>query len=327
MRRSFFRLGLGILLAMVFAWTAGAQDLGTIRVGVLKFGTVNWELDVIKRHGLDKQAGFNLDVHGFGANDAADVALMGDGVDAIVEDWLFVSRQRADGAKLAFIPYSSSVGALIVGKGSSIERLTDLAGKKLGVAGGALDKGWLILQALGRKEGIDLAKEAEPVFAAPPLLNEKLKSGELSAVLNYWHFAARLEADGYKRLLGVGDAQRALGVPADTIQLGYVFKEDWANRNPKLVQAFAEASRAAKKIMAESDAEWQRIRELTRAENDAVLKALMARYREGIPQRWNEADRQAAAKLYEVLAEIGGEKLVGKAKTLAPGTFWAGVSY
>ena len=34
--------------------TAHAADLGTVRVGVLKFGTVNWELDVIKQHGLDK---------------------------------------------------------------------------------------------------------------------------------------------------------------------------------------------------------------------------------------------------------------------------------
>ena len=29
------------------------------------------------------------------------------------------------------------------------------------------------------------------------------------------------------------------------------------------------------------------------------------------------------AKVYEKLAEIGGEKLVGPAKTMAPGTFWS----
>ena len=68
-----------------------------MKVGVLKFGTVNWELDVIKVHGLDTREGFTLEVQPFGGNDAADVALMGGAVDAIVEDWLFVSRQRADG--------------------------------------------------------------------------------------------------------------------------------------------------------------------------------------------------------------------------------------
>jgi NitT/TauT family transport system substrate-binding protein len=28
------------------------------------------------------------------------------------------------------------------------------------------------------------------------------------------------------------------------------------------------------------------------------------------------------AKVYEILADLGGEKLVGESKTMAPGTFW-----
>jgi NitT/TauT family transport system substrate-binding protein len=84
--------------------TAHAADLGTIRIGVLKFGTVNWELDVIKHHGLDAKEGFSLEVTGFGGNEAADVALMGGAVDGIVEDWLWVSRQRAEGVPMTFIP-------------------------------------------------------------------------------------------------------------------------------------------------------------------------------------------------------------------------------
>jgi NitT/TauT family transport system substrate-binding protein len=36
-----------------------------------------------------------------------------------------------------------------------------------------------------------------------------------------------------------------------------------------------------------------------------------------------EAD---AGKLYRVLAEIGGEKLVGSAPEMAPGTFWRGLT-
>ena len=109
---------------------------------------------------------------------------MGEAVDAIVEDWLLVSRQRSDGVPLTFIPYSS-IGAVMVQPDSPIATLADLKGKKLGVAGGPLDKGWLMLQAYARqKYGIDLATEVEPVYGAPPLLTEKLKSGELDAVLN-----------------------------------------------------------------------------------------------------------------------------------------------
>jgi NitT/TauT family transport system substrate-binding protein len=324
------KLSCALCLLVTGAITAGAQaaDLGTLRIGVLQYGTVNWELDVVQHHGLDAKEGFTLEIQAFGNNDAADVALMGDAVDGIVEDWLWVSRQRVQGAALTFIPYSSNVGALMIAAGSGIETLGDLEGRRIGVAGGPLDKGWILIQGLAKEaHGMDLASHAEPVYGAPPLLTEKLKGGELDAVLNYWHYCARLEAEGYERLIGVAEAQEALGVPADTPQLGYIFHEDWANRNGELVEAFARASRKAKQIMLESDEEWQRLRPLTRAEDDATLEALKSRYREGIVRSWGEDERQAAADLYAVLAELGGEQLVGTSPVLADGTFWPGVMY
>jgi NitT/TauT family transport system substrate-binding protein len=316
------------LLGGLMTVAAHAADLGTLRIGVLQFGTVSWELDVIEQHGLDAKEGFDLEVVAFASNDAADVALMGEAVNAIVEDWLWVSRQRAEGVPLTFIPYSSSVGALIVPADSGIETLADLEGRRIGIAGGPLDKSWLLIQALAKeRDGVDLAQIAEPVYGAPPLLAEKFRSGELDAVINYWHYAARLEAEGYKRLLDVTQAQEGLGVPADTPQLGYVFREPWADAHADLVQAFARASRAAKVIMDESDEEWERLRPLTRAEDDATLDALKRRYREGIVRSWGEPEREAAAHLYAVLAELGGEELVGSSPVLVDGTFWSGLSY
>lgn len=326
-RRTTLRLAAGTAALALLSPPLGAADLGVIRAGVLRFGTVSWELDVLKHHGLDRKEGFTLDVTAFASNDAADVALLGDAVDMIVEDWLWVSRQRAEGVLLSFIPYSSNVGFVVARPERGIRSLADLVGKTLGVAGGALDKGWLLVQALARKQGIDLAKAAKVVYGAPPLLSEKLKQGELDAALLYWHFAARLEAQGYPKVIGVAEAQEALGVPASTPQLGYVFKESWAKAAPERIAAFARASRAAKAIMKESDAEWERIRPLTRAEDDATLAMLRDRYREGIVTSWGDAERAAAAKLYAVLAELGGEQLVGRSKTLVDGTFWPLVRY
>ena len=51
---------------------------------------------------------------------------------------------------------------------SAIRELTDLKGKKLAVAGGPLDKSWLLLQALARRAGMDLRKQATVVYGAPP---------------------------------------------------------------------------------------------------------------------------------------------------------------
>ena len=100
----------------------------------------------------------------------------------------------------------------------------------------------------------------------------------------------------------------------------------FVDQNPELVAAFADASRAAKELL-KSDAEWERIRPLTKAEDDATFEALKRRYREGIVEHWGAAEQADAAKVYAVLAELGGEKLVGAATELAPGTFWPGVTY
>ena len=319
--------GCAALAVALAASTAPARDLGTVKVGVLEFGTVNWELDVIKHHRLDKERNFTLEIQGFASGQATNVALQGEAVDTIVDDYLWVSRQRHDGQMLTFVPFSSTVGALMVPPDSDISSLADLEGKKVGIAGGPLDKSWLLLQGLAAKRhGIDLAAAVEPVYGAPPLLNEKIQEGELDAVLNYWHFAARLEGKGYKELVGVEEAISELGVASVPPQLGYVFYEDFAKANPQLIAAFADASRAAKELL-KGDAEWERIRPLTKAEDDATFEALKRRYRAGIVEHWGEKERADAAKLYSVLAELGGEKLVGQAKELVPGTFWPTVVY
>jgi 2',3'-cyclic-nucleotide 2'-phosphodiesterase (5'-nucleotidase family) len=51
------RVALAAALA-AFAGQAGAQE--TVRVGMLKFGTVNWEIDTIKHHKLDEAIEFAI---------------------------------------------------------------------------------------------------------------------------------------------------------------------------------------------------------------------------------------------------------------------------
>ncbi|MHA1189337.1 MAG: ABC transporter substrate-binding protein, partial [Alphaproteobacteria bacterium] len=186
----------------------------TVRVGVLKFGTVNWEIDTI-RH-------YELDVVALAGNEATRIALLSGAVDIIVSDWLFVSRQRAEEMPLAFVPYSTSVGAIMVPPDSDIVTIENLKGKTIGVAGGPLDKSWLMLRGLAKGTvGFDLAEETTQAFAAPPLLAEKLRQGELDATLNYWHYNARLEAEGYRMLVSAQAAAAALGADGDISAIGY----------------------------------------------------------------------------------------------------------
>lgn len=300
-----------------------APSAPKVRVGVLKFGTVNWELDTIKHNKFDADNGIEVEVVYFAGEDATNVAMLAGDLDVIVSDWLWVSRQRSEGEDLTLAPYSTAVGAIMVKNDAPIRQIPDLVGKKIGVAGGSLDKSWLLIQGLAERDHkIDLSKESNVVFGAPPLLSEKALSGELDAVLNFWHFCARLEANGFRRLIGADDAAKALGSSGPVSALGYVFRDKWANENPEAAMGFVKASADAKKLLARSDDEWRRLAPIVRAEG-RELEVLRDRYREGIPNRSLAEEESDAAKLYEVLAQLGGEKLVGKARQMAPGTFWA----
>ncbi|MDP2620516.1 MAG: ABC transporter substrate-binding protein [Hyphomicrobiales bacterium] len=308
----------------VLVFIPNIQAAEAVRVGVLKFGTVNWELDSIKQHRLDEVEGIDVEVVLFAGEDATNVALQAGEVDVIVSDWLWVSRQRSAGQDLTFVPFSSSVGAIMVPDASPIRTLADLKNRKIGVAGGPLDKGWLLIQGLAKRDfGIDLAKAARPVYGAAPLLAEKAVQGELDAVLNFWHYCAKLEARGFRRLIGADEAAIALGATGRIAAIGYVFHEKWANAHPAAAIGFVKASRAAKQILAGSDAEWQRLDAIIKSDDAAHLNALMTRFREGIPSRPTAEEEADAARLYGILAELGGERLVGASMTMSHGTYWA----
>ena len=310
-----------------FSNTASTAS-ATIRLGVLKFGTVNWELNVIKHHGLDVEAGLNLDVVGLANKDATAIAFNAGDVDMIVTDWIWTSRQRDAGADFTFVPYSVAAGSVMVHPESGIETLSDLRGKKIGVAGSPIDKSWLLLRAYTLKTfGEDMGKIAKPIYAAPPLLNEKFKQREFDAVLNYWNYTARLRAAGMKELVKVQELLPELGVPGRLPLIGYVFEEKWAKTNAKLLKTFFRASKMARQIMLESDSEWERLRPFTRAKNDATLIALRDGYRDGVPKTFGKKQEDAIRAAFAIVAEHGGRKLVGKSTQLAKGTLWSGETY
>lgn len=314
---------LGIILLCLSVGGVWADD-PTIRVGVLKYGTVNWELKSMQHHGLDQANGFKLEIVPFAGGDATRIALLGGEVDIIVSDWLWVSRQRNDGRSFTFVPYSSSVGAIMVAGNSDINSLENLVGKKIGIAGGPLDKSWLLLQGMAKQDHhIDLSGQNDIVFGAPPLLAEKAKDGELDAVLNYWHYCARLEAEGFRRLVSAEDAANALGSSGPVSAIGYVFDEDWAGNNS--AAAFVKASRETKQLLKESDDEWQRLSSSGAIKDGpAALQVLRDRFREGIPARTHADEIKDAGIIYGVLSTLGGTKLVGDATQMVEGTYWDG---
>jgi NitT/TauT family transport system substrate-binding protein len=300
-----------------------AASMPGIRVGVQRFGTVSWEIDVVRRHGLDAAAQIAIEPMELATAQATQVALQSGQVDMIVVDWLWVARQRGAGADWTFVPFSNAVGALIAPANSPVLGVADLAGKSLGIAGSPLDKSWLILRAHAlQRYGLDLDAKANKSFGPPALLAEQMKAGRLDALLTYWPFAAKAEAGGARNILTVEDAVSALGIAAGVPYIGYTFAQHWAVQNPTLIDGIIAASRNARGILATSDAEWQRVKPLMGAADDSEMLRLRDWYRHGIPRRWDEPERQAAEQLFDLLAKIGGPDLVGPISAVPPGTFW-----
>ena len=210
---------------------AGSALAETLRIGAQKSGTFGWELAVIKARGLDKSAGLNLEIVDLANTEAGKIAIGGGAVDVILSDWLWVSRERGLGRKLTFTPYSSALGAVMARSDGPIAGLADLKGKTLGVAGGPLDKSWLLLQAFAKRSGLDLGHDAHVVFGAPPLLTEKAAQGEIDATLQFWNFCADLEHRGFRRVVDMQDVEKGLGAAGPVAMVGYVFDEDFAVRN------------------------------------------------------------------------------------------------
>ncbi|HEX2017810.1 MAG TPA: ABC transporter substrate-binding protein [Aurantimonas sp.] len=299
-----------------------ANERETVRVGILQYGTVSWELDAMTRNGIDERHGIDVELVPFAGEDASNVALQAGAVDMIVSDWLWVSRQRATGADFTFAPYSTSVGSVMVSADSDLQELVDLKDRTIGVAGGPLDKNWLLIQALAKREGVDLSAENEVVFGAPPLLMAKAESGELDAVLNFWHYAARLEAQGFRTLISGTEAAMAMGASGPVAAIGWVFRDSFAEENPEAIEGFLAASRQTKALLKSSDAAWAELAPLVKAEDERTLDVLRDRYREGIPQRSAAEEVKDTRALYRVLADIGGERLVGPSPELVDGTYF-----
>jgi NitT/TauT family transport system substrate-binding protein len=307
---------LGIVVGPVWAEPA-------LRIGALTYGTLNWELETIKRHQLDQKNEFQIAQRKLATPQAGKIALLSEAADIIVSDWAWVSRQRAAGRKFTFWPYSVTSGALVIPHGSSIKRLVDLSGKRIGIAGGELDKNWLLLTALAkRNENLDLNIGVEKVFGAPPLLNQQLAQGNLDALLTYWHYAARLEAIGFQELMNGQYILEELGVEPTIPTLGYVFREDWAEKNRSLMDGFLAATVEAKNLLCESDPAWRAIEPLTRTELPQVRDRLRKSYCAGRIASWGEAERSAIVEVFKLLHETAGPRLTGRSPVLQPGTFW-----
>ena len=257
------RLPFLCFLLMLISTFGHAADV--VRVGVLQYGTLNWEMDVIQQTGLEQQAGVQLDIVSLASPQALLVALQSNRVDVVLNDWLWVAQQRDMGRRYYFSPYSSNAGALVVNPAAGIDSLPDLAGKTIGIAGGRTNKNWVLFSTyIKQQTGLELGRDIAVKFAAPPMLNALLEQGKLDGVINFWHYAAQLNAQGMPTIITMQQLLTDLGVDGNVPLLGWVFSEQFAKAHQPALQHFLAMSESARTVMASNNALWQTLPSFTR---------------------------------------------------------------
>ncbi len=299
-----------------------AEAADRIRMAILKTGTVAWEIGVIKARGFDKAADLDIETTELASTEAGKIALKGGAADVIVSDWLWVQRERSLGDKLLFAPYSTALGAVMVKQDSPIHTIADLANRSIGVAGGPLDKSWLMLQAAAKREGVVLTANRDVAYGAPPLIAEMLRQGEVESALEFWNFCADLEAGGLRRAIDMVDVEKALGATGPVAMTGYVFDQSFADSHKDALRRYFEAAAKARTVLAEDPSAWAPIKKRLKIADDAAFAIYKQRYLEGAPKRPIAEEAADAKALFLAMADIGGRELVGGAKQLDTGLFY-----
>lgn len=297
-----------------------AETLPQIKVGVLQYGTINWELSHIKSQQLDTQNGFQLIVIPMANKNAAAIALQSNAVDIIMSDVFWVARQRHLGKDYQILPMHKISGG-IYGKPGIPLSINTLSQYSLGVAGGATDKNFIILQSYADSQNASITtKDAH--FGAPPLLHRMLTSGQIDLMLNFWHYNARASAAGFENLLPVNKMLTKLNIETEVPLMGWVASEAWLSQNQTVFEAFATQSWRAKQRFITESKLWESIRPLTKAENDEVFHALRNAYPATLLTDFTPVEADAFKKLFNLVVKAEQTALLGDMKELPDDIFW-----
>ena len=149
-----------------------------------------------------------------------------------------------------------------------------------------------------------------------------MRNGAVDAVLTFWPYAARLKAEGFRTAVRVETVLADLGIDHAPPLVGYVFRQRLAVRAPAAVKGFMRAIAQANELLATDEAAWDNVRSVMKAANDQEFEALKAGYRAGIPVSVATGEIAGAEKLFQIMLEIGGEKLLGRASAFDRDLFW-----
>lgn len=307
--------GLGLSALLMVAPAVHAQtprgDGGTVRMLINPAGTMSIPPAVIKKFGLDKKYGINIEIVPYSNQSAAAVALQGKSTEIVVLDWLATARLKASGIPVVGVaPFLTYVNSVLVPKDSQIKTLSDLRGKKIGVPN-KTGFDWIIMLAAAKKSlKIDLGKEVQLQEGAIPLLRGLAEKGDLEALQMWNSLAPEMLASGqFRTLMTIRQVAEQMGLPTVPF-LFFGMREDYAKERPANVRAFVAAYQEAADIMLSNDEIW--VEQGTRMKmSPEALSFFKAQVRRDLLKKFSPEMAPGLEATFAALIDVAGAETLG----------------
>lgn len=308
-------IALGILAASPVARAAEPiGDGGIIRMMASPYGSQSFIPFVIDKFDLDTKYGFQLERIVFSDSKAAAAAIQSGSAEIALFDWNSLALMRNGGIDVIGIaPFITYVSTIVVPTESAINGVGDLKGTKFGIFS-RQSTDWILVDTLARKKyELDLAKDAQLVEAAPPLLRGSLEQGAIDATIMFSSIAPDMLATGkFRNAFAIRDVAEELGLPlAPYLMIGTT--ERYAAEKPQNVKAFVAAYQEVYDILMKDDGVWQEQGTNMKLSPEAIV-FYRDQMRRDMLRSFQDGDEATLHKTFDLLLETAGAKALGMEK-------------
>ena len=295
--------------------TAIKGDGSTLRLLINPSGSQSFPGFVIKRYGLDKKYGFELQTIPAQTAQSAVVAIQSGGAEIGAWNWPDAVRMRSAGTKVIGIgPVMKWANTVVVPSKSTIQSIPELKGKKVGVIHRTgLD--WIVMRAVAQKlYGMNIEAELTMQEGAVHLLRGLIEQGQLDATIMYNDFTPGMIASGqYRQLLRIKDLVNQLGIP-DAPYIMFAARLDYATSNPMNVRAFLAAYRDAVGIMNSDDSTWVEAAKTLKIVDPEIVEKFRDQTRPLFVSTFSQTAELDIRHTFDVLVATAGPALFGMSK-------------
>ena len=290
-------------------------DGGTICLLVNPSGSQSFPGFVIKRYGLDKKYGFDLQTIPAQTAQSAVVAIQSGGAEIGAWNWPDAVRMRTAGTKVMGIgPVMKWANTVVVPAKSTIQSIPELKAKKVGVIHRTgLD--WIVMRAVAQKiYGFNIESELTMQEGAVHLLRGLIEQGQLDATIMYNDFTPGMVASGqYRQLLRIKDLVNQLSIP-DAPYIIFATRLDYAATHPMNIKAFLAAYRDAIGIMNSDDAAWVEAAKTLKIVDPDIVGKFRDQTRSLFVPAFSPTAEADIRRTFDVLVGTSGPALFGMSK-------------